>query len=248
MSPPSSPDPNTTSPTLAQVAKAAGVSAMTVSNAMRGKQAMKATTRQRVVEIAQQMGYRPNTAARANRTGKFKAVGLLQSTIGTRSSTSDALMSGIHRSLIARDHHLVVSAMPDEKLTQEGFLPQVLGRWCVDGLLINYTDHLPDRLTELIEQQHLPALWMNARRDSHCVYPDNLGASENLTRHLLNLGHTRIAYINLSNARLENDDPHFSVIDREAGYCRDAVGGVAATGDWPGLFWGSADAAARRRF
>ena len=62
--------------TLAEVAKAAGVSMMTVSNALNGKSTVAAKTRERVLRIADDLGYRANARAQSLRSGRTGAIGL----------------------------------------------------------------------------------------------------------------------------------------------------------------------------
>lgn len=62
--------------TLDDVAAKAGVSRMTASNALRGKSVVKASTAQRVLAAAAELGYRPNLAARQLSSGRTHIIGL----------------------------------------------------------------------------------------------------------------------------------------------------------------------------
>ncbi len=67
--------------TLDEIAKAAGVSRMTVSNVLNGKNketwSSTAERAERIREIARELNYRPNAAAKAVVTGRFGGIGLL---------------------------------------------------------------------------------------------------------------------------------------------------------------------------
>jgi LacI family transcriptional regulator len=63
--------------TIADVAKAAGVSMMTVSRALNDKEGVSATTRRRIVDLAQEMGYQPSGIARGLATKRTATVGLI---------------------------------------------------------------------------------------------------------------------------------------------------------------------------
>ena len=65
---------------IREVAKRAGVSMATVSRALNGSGEVSAATRQRVLEIADSLGYRPNAAARALVRRRSDTVGLLWDT------------------------------------------------------------------------------------------------------------------------------------------------------------------------
>ncbi|MGE5251093.1 MAG: LacI family DNA-binding transcriptional regulator [Bacteroidota bacterium] len=64
-------------PTLADVARAAGVSLMTVSRAINNRPGVSGDLRQSIVSLAQEMGYHPNTIARGLATRHTTAVGLM---------------------------------------------------------------------------------------------------------------------------------------------------------------------------
>ena len=71
-------------------------------------------------------------------------------------------------------------------------------------------------------------MWVNAKFEVDCVYPDDYGAAKSATRQLIELGHRRIAFVHFINplfgATFEESRPrfHYSVEDRAFGY-RDAM-------------------------
>ena len=72
----------TTYPTIATIAAQMGLSRATVTHVLNGRgteQRIRQETQQRVLEMAQELGYRPNTSARAVRAGRFGSVALIQS-------------------------------------------------------------------------------------------------------------------------------------------------------------------------
>src|SRR4051812_31906827 len=73
-------------PTQIDIAHKAGVSQVTVSHVLSGRGRVGEEVRQRVLDIARRLGYRPNAAARAISTGKFGCVTLL---MGVRQQTSE---------------------------------------------------------------------------------------------------------------------------------------------------------------
>lgn len=95
-----------TSALLRDIANAAGVSIKTASGALSGSASirMSATTRARVLEIAEAMGYRPNLAAQAMRSGVMPIVGVLSDGVITSPFASD-IMRGLDNGL--RRHSLV---------------------------------------------------------------------------------------------------------------------------------------------
>ena len=64
-------------PTLTDVARKAGVSIATVSNALSGKGSLSPATRERILEIVRELGYQPDRVARTMRMGRTEIVGLI---------------------------------------------------------------------------------------------------------------------------------------------------------------------------
>jgi LacI family transcriptional regulator len=195
------------------IARKLNLSQRTVSLCLAGSEKVADNTRRRVLAAAQDLGYRPNRSARAMRSGRFNAIALLQSTHPYLSYLPEQLLGGIQTALAERQQQLVVAAVPDEKLVDADYLPSVLREWSVDGFLVNYNYGFSPRMVEVIEENHLPSIWLNTKRPYDCVYPDDLGAGRKATEKLLDLGHRRIAFF--CHRRFED---HFSVGDRYAGY------------------------------
>jgi LacI family transcriptional regulator len=200
--------------TLEQIARRAGVSKMTVSNVLNGRNKElwpSAVERaEGIRRIAQELGYRPNAAARAIGRGRFNNVAMV---LGQSAQhMPDGLLRGAAQALAERDLSLSITEIPDNKLTSEGFVPRILRELSSDGLLINYIHHVPPTLAPLLQSNRVPSIWINVKADCNCVRPDDLGGSLEATRHLLSLGHRRIAYIR------ESSVAHYSSVDRLAGY------------------------------
>ena len=111
--------------TLERIAVEAGVSKRTVHRILEGanKEIWPSAIRrgEHIRSIATRLVYRPNTAARAVATGQFHAVGLILSSEAHRSTLPDALLRGICATLAEHSFHLMVSVMPDERLTSLAF-------------------------------------------------------------------------------------------------------------------------------
>lgn len=207
--------------TLQDIASRVGVDRSTVSRVLANKAAEGGISReleQKILAKARQLNYIPNTSARAIRMGRFHCAALLLSTEAGRSYLPSRLLDGIHDELAAADMHLTVAKMPDEKLNSPTYVPKILRSLMADGLLINYTMHLPEHLVEMVDQRQLPAIWINTPREHDTVYPRNYEAALAATGRLLALGHRRIAYIDLCHGRLDVDAAHVTARERYAGY------------------------------
>ena len=215
--------------TMREVASRSGVSHTTVSHVLRDKRdgiMVSEATRRRVLETAREMGYRPNASARSFRTGKFGGVGLLMSSNVSRSGLPAGLLQGVGDALAAREMHLTLSRLSDEKLGDA--TPKMLREWMCDGLLIDYTHRIPARLVELIGQHRLPAVWLNSKRAGDCVYPDDWDAAVQLAQLVVAAGHRRVAYLDFAH-RPDDPDEHYSARDRRDGVTRTlAAAGIVA--------------------
>ncbi len=204
--------------TLKDIAKKAGVSHVTVSHALKGRDVVRDSTRQRIEQVALDMGYRLNAAARATREGRTGTVAMVLSTNRRRSHIPAGLMLAIHDELQRRDLHLTIARLPDQQLADEGFVPKILRETAADGLLINYTHAAPPVMLELIERHAIPSIWINVLKDTDCVYPDDFDAAVKATTFLLNRHHRHIAYLDWSSNDRIMDQHHFSSPQRRAGY------------------------------
>ena len=209
--------------TQRQLATQLGVSQMAVSFALNDKPGVNAKTRRRILDAAQEAGYRPNAAARATRSGTTGNVELILGQHEGVSRIPIGLLEGVEEALTAHGLHLSLSRLPDEKLTEEGFLPRVVREVAADGLLINYTHSYPTALVELIRRHRIPAVWLNAPLGENCVRPDDHAAGRLAAEHLLELGHRDPAMFFVS------EPEHCSGVDRRRGF----EGAVAAAGGTP---------------
>jgi len=103
-------------------------------------------------------------------------------------------------------------------LTNEEYMPKILRYQMADGLLVDYTDYMPSQMDEIIQRFELPVVWVNAKRDCCCVYPDSFSAGVQATEYLLKMGHRRIAFVDYQTSPDDVTGIHFSKIDRCKGY------------------------------
>jgi DNA-binding LacI/PurR family transcriptional regulator len=206
---------------LKQIATEAGVSQNTVLRVLRGenKEVWPSAIRRagEIRELAHRLGYLPNGSARAMRRGSFNCVSLVLSTDLGRSYLPADLFNAIHDSLNEQGIRLIVSKLTDERLTDRMAVPSILRDWSCDGLLINYTDHIPAEMVELLDQYNIPSVLINSRQEHDCVYYDDFGGAMEATQHLIKLGHRRITYLDFT-TRESASCTHYSRIDRYEGY------------------------------
>ncbi len=182
--------------TLKQIAEQAGVSVSTVSHIMGSRGHLYTPeTREKVTSLAHKLGYRPNAFARAIRAGRFGSVSLLLSNNPAYSNLVAPLTNGIYNQLEKNKLHMSLAILPDEKLTDQNFVPQILREWMADGLLIAYYHTVPKPFRDLLSQHNIPSVWINSTLETDCVSADDFTCGKQATEHLLRLGHKQIAFV-----------------------------------------------------
>jgi len=178
--------------TLEELAGIAGVSTATVSNALSGKGSMTDRTRARIKALASEAAYQPQAAARALATGRRQMIGFVT---GPTNLPDDQwtmkVLGGMVYALEERDYHLMLfHAEP-----AEGVMPAPVLRNAVDALAVGLMGSRA--FIEEIMKRGMPLIAVNPREDVPCdsVRFDELDAAQQATRHLIDLGHKRIAYV-----------------------------------------------------
>ncbi|MBZ5739258.1 LacI family DNA-binding transcriptional regulator [Nocardioides mangrovi] len=188
-----------TPPTLADVAERAGVSRQTVSNAINNPDLLRPDTLARVQGAIDELGYSPNRAARNLRTRSSHLVGMR---IGpAQEGTANATMDRFVHSLVettreAGYHVLLFAAEPDDPMT--GY-DDLLRSTAVDAFVITDT-YLGNPQASWLEQRRAPFVafgrpWDQPEARHPWVDVDGAAGTALATDHLLDKGHTRVAWI-----------------------------------------------------
>ena len=169
--------------TLGDVARRAGVSPMTVSNVINGKAGVRPATRARVLEAIQATGYRVNLVARALAGGRNRVLSVFTPQLN-RPYASE-VVQGAAEAAGALGYDLVVMMLAAEGNTDLSMMTRLAS----GALLIQPAD-------DGWRRPGLPPHVVSV--DGPGEYPlgvDNHGGARQAMRHLLDLGHTRIAFI-----------------------------------------------------
>ncbi len=174
---------------------------MTVSRVVNGETAVRASTREKVDRAIALLGYSPNKAARSLASASQLQVGLLYA--NPSAAYLSAMLLGVLERARQSDTHVVVveCGVGDDAVTAlRGML-----NGGIDGVLLTppLTDYRP--VLELLDDSGLQAVTLGAQhveRNISTVSIDDYRAALEMTRHLLALGHTRIAFIIGSNDQL----------------------------------------------
>ncbi|MDR3710922.1 MAG: LacI family DNA-binding transcriptional regulator [Capsulimonadaceae bacterium] len=205
--------------TIKEIAEVTGLSVPTVGRILGNKGHLhRPEAREQVLEAARKMGYRANSSARSMRTGRQGCFALLLSTLGEASTLQSPLLQGLLDAMAIKDEHLIVFRAPDHELTASDFIPKIIRELMADGLLINYNAAIPSQMETLIEERHIPSVWINSKHETDSVHPDDYAGAFDATTYLLHLGHSRILYVSPIPTEASVPAPHYSVTDRRTGY------------------------------
>ena len=181
-----------TAPTVRDVALLAGVSAGTVSKALNGRGTLTASTRERVLAAAEELGFRPNHNARTLTSGRTYTVGVL--TTDSFGRFTIPVMLGIEDSLGAGQMSTLLCDGRGDSVRERHYVRELLDRR-VDGLVV--TGRRPDPRPTL-GRLPIPVVYVLVQSDDPAdlsiTYDDRQGA-ELATQHLLDVGRRRLAYI-----------------------------------------------------
>ncbi|MFE3515196.1 LacI family DNA-binding transcriptional regulator [Streptomyces sp. NPDC059166] len=178
--------------TLADVAQRAGVSPSTVSRTLRGLSTVSPQTRERVEQAARELSFAISRSASSLVTGRTGRVAVLVPNL--ESWFLGAVLAGLAPGLNAAGlDMLVYSVTTAEQRAQ--FFDRLPARRNADALLV-VSFALSPQERERLDGLGMPLVFVSQHEDDRAgVYVDDAEAALRGTRHLLNLGHRRIAYI-----------------------------------------------------
>jgi DNA-binding LacI/PurR family transcriptional regulator len=181
--------------TIYDIAKAAGVTATTVSYVLSGKGAISQATRARVLQCAQELGYRPNLVARSLTKQETRTIGLVMPHI------LNPFYAGIaevveRRAYVSGFRTMITNTYEDERLGQE--LLEDLAARRVDGI-IAMPGGLSFQAIQSMVASGLPVvccLWEEETEPvSTSIGLDFALGGRMVAEHLLELGHRRIGVV-----------------------------------------------------
>jgi LacI family transcriptional regulator len=178
--------------TIKDVARLAEVSVATVSRVLNASAPVQAETRARVLQVARELRFAPNGAARTLSRRRAGALGVILPDL--YGEFFSELLRGIDQEAQRAGHSLLVSSSHHDSLGVAAAVRAMRGR--VDGLLVMAPDVSAAALEETLPDG-LAMVLLNpmpgAAIDSITV--DNAGGARLVVQHLVALGHRRIAFI-----------------------------------------------------
>ncbi|MFF9812889.1 LacI family DNA-binding transcriptional regulator [Streptomyces sp. NPDC014006] len=186
-------------PTMADVARSAGVSVATVSHVLNGTRPVLPQTRQAVLDAIDELGYTPNTLARSLVTSRTRSIGLAVSAISNPYFTE--ILQGVEAAALEEGYSLLI-ADPHDDPGHERRVVQLLHERRVDGVIVAPSAR-PDGLVGYLARHAVPAVFLDRAVDAPTdpafrfdqVFAENAAPTARLVAHLAELGHRRIGLV-----------------------------------------------------
>jgi LacI family transcriptional regulator len=184
--------------TIRSVASEAGVSISTVSNVLNGRhEQMSAETRERVLAAMERLGYYPNHLAQSLVTRRTATIGLIMSNM--TNSLYTPVTIGAEAACRAAGYGLLLANADDQDAERQAV--ELMQTKLVDGLVLFSISYLDIEHDYLFRARHAGVPVVTINRHLPAIHPlssvafDHQGGAHQATRHLIELGHRRIAHI-----------------------------------------------------
>ncbi|HEX2913648.1 MAG TPA: LacI family DNA-binding transcriptional regulator [Chloroflexia bacterium] len=182
--------------TIKDVAKKAGVAISTVSSVINGNEKhVGSATRDRILQVARDLNYRPNAIARSMVKRTTTSIGLVITDV--QNPLFNEVDAGVEEVLAAEGYHLLLANAMNASSEAEAI--ETFRSKQVDGFIfMSRSRYYPTHNFASLKADNIPFVVINRdMQDSEInqVLLDDFGAGLISTRHLISLGHTRIATI-----------------------------------------------------
>jgi LacI family transcriptional regulator len=177
--------------TIHDVARAAKVSASTVSRALSASHHVRATTRDRVLAAARELGYQPNPAAQSLITGRTGNFGIVVPDLGNPFYTG--VLKGVQARARAAGYAVFFADSEQDAAAEEALVRSMARQ--VDGVIM-CAPFASDSQLDALSSVTCLTLLERRLRGVPAVLMDSAGGMRQVIDHLAALGHRRCAYLN----------------------------------------------------
>ena len=214
---------------MADIAQKLGISIVSVSKGLAGKDGVSEEMRAQIIATAKEMGYRM-PAAKAKETGASGNGQIIGVLVADHFFNENTFYSNMYRGILQKCASKGISvAMEIISLEAERgcIMPTLLVNHQVDALI--FMGELDRNYLRNVMQSGLPYLLLDFYDDDgamDCILSDNVSGAYQLTRHLLNAGRKKIAFVGSIGATS-------SIMDRYLGYSKALLrAGIAPRAEW----------------
>ncbi len=179
--------------TIYEIAKRVGVSPATVSRALTGRGYVRKELRERILAVAEELDYHPNSLARGLITRQSYTIGLVLPDI--TNPFFPAVARGVEDVAHRRGYNVIL-CNTDGNARKEADYLGVLRSKQVDGVIFTTTQVATKHVKQLLESG-IPVVLADRRMNVECdfVVVDNIEGAYKATRHLIDIGHSTIGLI-----------------------------------------------------
>lgn len=178
---------------ISDVAALAGVSAQTVSRVSTGATNVRHPTRDRVLAAMEQLGYAPNVAARALKSGSFATIGVIAHQLARtgESHTVEAVVNAANQA----GYTVTLIDLQSPSSRDVSAAVNRLSHQAIDGLVVIGAETTAPATISL--PPRLPVVVSDARFVGHhpAVAGDDAGGTLHAVRHLMDLGHRTVHHV-----------------------------------------------------
>ena len=181
-------------PNIRDVAALAGVSYQTVSRVLNDSPSIKDSTRQKVLDVISEIGYRPNQAARTLVTSRSRTIGVLSSQTAHYGTTTS--VNAIELAAREAGYRLSITSVSSGDYSSIKSAIDYLLSQAVEALVVIAPQvRVFDALADLSISVPYVTLESTGRNLGHSLSVDQVAGARLATRHLIELGHTEITHI-----------------------------------------------------
>ncbi|MFW5785931.1 MAG: LacI family DNA-binding transcriptional regulator [bacterium] len=180
--------------TIKDIAEEAQVSVSTVSRVLNGKPDVNVETRDRILQVIEQLKYRPSGTARNLALQRTEVIGFLIRDI------ADPNFPELAKGIVSRARERMHSVMffdSQRSLEMEREATRIMESQQVDGIIVPFLEEGLEELQDL-HAQGVPVVRIYREREVPevpTIALDNVGSAVTATEHLIRLGHRRIAHV-----------------------------------------------------
>ncbi|MFC7849686.1 LacI family DNA-binding transcriptional regulator [Arthrobacter sp. NPDC057388] len=179
---------------IVDVAMLAGVSTQTVSRVANGSPEVRDVTRRHVIAAMNELGYRPNSAARALKRGSFQSIGVITLSLSSPGNMRTLEAIALH----AARQDFAITLLPVMAPTQAGVQGAFsrMGELAVDAVIAIMEAHLLDAATVTLPPGVKVVVVDSDARDRYRVVDaDQSDGARKAVKHLLDLGHETVWHV-----------------------------------------------------
>ena len=201
---------------LADIAGKLGVSVVTVSKALSGQKGVSEEMREKIIKLADELGYVQPSVARQRAQSVSYQLGVLiqEGYLGGYSSFYWQMHQKVAQNAVERGCFSMLEVVTAQ-MEKQGMLPKLLTENKADGIII--IGPLDERyLGKVLREVQVPVIfmdYMDKKQRLDCVISDSFYGGYYVTNHLISMGHREIAYVGTLGAT-------GSITDRYLGYAK----------------------------